>query len=176
MGTTHLSDVPTTPVLALPSLGFPSYTFDMSPYHFCSPPLLPTLPFFQDSQASLPRPCPFFPGPIQLAQPGGCLRRAYRIHACYCWFQAQKLHGDGKASRARTWAGGGELGVVPTGRDLRQFSPKKGLARPTWPKFTAACWAEAVKITTVRYSDNFSLLLMDLGKPKTEPQTMSSCL
>lgn len=54
--------------------------------------------------------------------------------------------------------------------------PQKGLSRPTWPKFTAACWAEAVKITTVRYSDNFSLLLMDLGKPKTKPQTMSSAL
>lgn len=54
--------------------------------------------------------------------------------------------------------------------------PQRGLARPTWPKFTAACWAEAVKITTVRYSDNFSLLLMDLGKPKMEPQTMSPSL
>lgn len=37
---------------------------------------------------------------------------------------------------------------------------------PTWPKFTAACWAEAVKITTVRYSDSLSLVLTDLGKPK----------
>lgn len=43
------------------------------------------------------------------------------------------------------------------------------LPLPTWPKFTAACWAEAVKITTVRYSDSFSLVLMDLGKPKAEP-------
>lgn len=40
----------------------------------------------------------------------------------------------------------------------------------TWPKFTAACWAEAVKITTVRYSDSFSLVLMDLGKPEAEPR------
>lgn len=43
------------------------------------------------------------------------------------------------------------------------------LVQPTWPKFTAACWAEAVKITTVRYSDSFSRLLIDLGKPKAKP-------
>ena len=44
------------------------------------------------------------------------------------------------------------------------------LPLPTWPKFTAACWAEAVKITTVRYSESFSLVLMDLGKPKAESE------
>lgn len=99
-----------------------------------------------------------------------------RIHACYCWFQAQRLHGDGRASRARAWARGVELEVVLRSEVPKTVLPQKGLARPTWPKFTAACWAEAVKITTVRYSDNFSLLLMDLGKPKTEPQTVSSSL
>lgn len=53
--------------------------------------------------------------------------------------------------------------------DLPDFPPRSlSLPLPTWPKFTAACWAEAVKITTVRYSDNFSLVLMDLGKPKAE--------
>lgn len=42
------------------------------------------------------------------------------------------------------------------------------LLLPTWPKFTAACWAEAVKMIIVRYSDSFSLVLMDLGKPEAE--------
>lgn len=53
---------------------------------------------------------------------------------------------------------------------VRVTFPLTGLALPlpTWPKFTAACWAEAVKITTVRYSDSFSLVWMDLGKPKAQ--------
>lgn len=170
---TPTSMSPFAPVVAPSSPGFPSHTFDMSPYHYCPPPLLPTLPFFQGPQASLLRPFPSFSGPKTIPA-GGCLRCACDIPACYCWFQAQSPHEDGRASRARAWVrgwgvGGGSHCVVP-----KTVLPQKGLAWPTWPKFTAACWAEAVKITTVRYSANFSLLLMDLGKPKAEPQTMSS--
>lgn len=37
---------------------------------------------------------------------------------------------------------------------------------PTWPKFTAACWADVVNIITVRYSASFSRVLITLGNPE----------
>ncbi len=45
----------------------------------------------------------------------------------------------------------------------------------TCPKLTAACCAEAVKITTVRYSTNCSRDSRDLGKPVNSSSMHLSC-
>lgn len=174
-----------------PNLRAPS-TFLMSPPHLSWPPHLLVfqatpltfVPFLcycpcQSSSppsvmSSLLRPFLSFPGPAT----GGCLQ-PYRENPYLLLLVPGSGcmgiggHCGGVGWGGTVWEAGGGSPLWDT-RDS-SFPPEKA-ARPTWPKFTAACWAEAVKITTVRYSDNFSLLLMDLGKPKMEPQTMSSSL
>lgn len=122
---------PPTSLMSPPHLSWPSpllvsQATPLTCHHTTSVPLLCFPPCLSSRVPRPPSSDPFPPfQELQLPQPGGCLSCAGRIHACYCWFQAQRLRGDrGGRSRARAWAGGVELEMVPTVGYLRQFSRK----------------------------------------------------
>lgn len=117
---------PPTSLMSPPHLSWPSpllvsQATPLTCHHTTSVPLL-CYPLCLSSR--VPRPPSSDPFP---PFPGLPTAPAWWVpHACCCWFQAQRLHGDGRTSRARAWARGVELEVVPTVRYLRQLSPRKG--------------------------------------------------
>lgn len=147
---------------ATPLTLFPSFVT-----HLAFLPGSPSLPPQTLSLLSRAHKCPGLVGASGVHAEFTPATAGFRLRGCAWLWEGQKAK-----SLGQRW----EVGDGSHCEEPKVVLPQKGLSRPTWPKFTAACWAEAVKITTVRYSDNFSLLLMDLGKPKTKPQTMSSVL